>query len=53
MWSVLTAAALTLRDCLPDITVVLVFCTALINFMAAVLVLVHRLRRRPRGGRSH
>jgi len=51
MWSVLITAVPALWDCLPDITVVLVFCTALINFLAAALLLVHRLRRRSRGRR--
>jgi hypothetical protein len=46
MWSTIVTSALTIWNCLPEITVVVNFCTALVNATVAVLVLVRHLRRR-------
>lgn len=45
MWFTIVTFVLTIWDWLPEITVVLKFCTALISFAITVPLLVRRVRR--------
>jgi hypothetical protein len=45
MWSTIVTGAALIWVWLPPITIVLKFCTVLIGFVAAVSVLVRRIRR--------
>ena len=45
MWSTIVTVILTLWDYLPQITIVLKFCTALIGLIITVPLLVRRVRR--------